>query len=142
MSTKFLRLMQQLLTSCDLEGFAIGLAVAISFGTSSFGGSFPKKSGQGKIPQFLTIQTMLNNYKERDNAFQRSPIIQQSRRTINKFANMIIHPRPSLIHFASNEFLYLIVLFKTFTSLLKYPVTMFIEFSATLLEKLSIPCRT
>lgn len=142
MSTKFLRLMQQLLTSCDLEGFAIGLAVAISFGTSSFGGSFPKKSGQGKIPQFLTIQTMLNNYKETDNAFQRSPIIQQSRRTFNKFANMIIHPRPSLIHFASNEFLYLIVRFKTFTSLLKYPVTMFIEFSATLLEKLSIPCRT
>lgn len=142
MSTKFLRLMQQLLTSCDLEGFAIGLAVAISFGTSSFGGSFPKKSGQGKIPQFLTIQTMLNNYKETDNAFQRSPIIQQSRRTFNKFANMIIHPRPSLIHFASNEFVYLIVLFKTFTSLLKYPVTMFIEFSATLLEKLSIPCRT
>lgn len=142
MSTKFLRLMQQLLTSCDLEGFAIGLAVAISFGTSSFGGSFPKKSGQGKIPQFLTIQTMLNNYKETDNAFQRSPIIQQSRRTFNKFANMIIHPRPSLIHFASNEFLYLIVLFKTFTSLLKYPVTMFIEFSATLWEKLSIPCRT
>lgn len=142
MSTKFLRLMQQLLTSCDLEGFAIGLAVAISFGTSSFGGSFPKKSGQGIIPQFLTIQTMLNNYKETDNAFQRSPIIQQSRRTFNKFANMIIHPRPSLIHFASNEFLYLIVLFKTFTSLLKYPVTMFIEFSATLLEKLSIPCRT
>ena len=120
--------------------------MAISFGTSSFGGggcgSFPKKSGQGKIPQFLTIQTMLNYYRETDNAFQRSPIIQQSRRTFNKFANMIIHPRPSLIHFASNEFVYLIVLFKTFTSLLKYPVTMFIEFSATLLEKLSIPCRT
>ena len=75
--------------------------MAISFGTSSFGGSFPKKSGQGKIPQFLTIQTMLNNYKETDNAFQRSPIIQESRRTFNKFANMIIHPRPSLIHFAS-----------------------------------------
>ena len=116
--------------------------MAISFGTSSFGGSFPKKSGQGKIPQFLTIRTMLNNYKETDNAFQRSPIIQQRRRTFNKFANMIIHPRPSLIHLASNEFLYLIVRFKTFTSLLKYPVTMFIEFSATLLEKLSIPCRT